>query len=191
MVFEREAREFLITSHFHVLISPKNITRIAHSKKSTLEYELDYDENLTRASRSNTGTYGLPRELFMEEFRFIVNSLPCALSTLQDCEVVGEFVHCLRILGVTRTRQVEEQDKEIFKLVDLAVDFLLDTEIQNGKCGEWVPRKRSTKAYDKYHAAYCGVVGLLDAPPPIPKDDNVLMKRWFMTLRARDNNNSE
>ena len=100
-------------------------------------------------------------------------------------------VHCLRILGVTRTKQVEEQDKEIFKLVDLAVDFLLDTEIQNGKCGEWVPRKRSTKAYDKYHAAYCGVVGLLDAPPPIPKDDNVLMKRWFMTLRARDNNDSE
>ena len=56
VVFEREAREFLITSHFYVLISPKNITRIAHSKKSTLEYELDYDENLTRASRSNTGT---------------------------------------------------------------------------------------------------------------------------------------
>ena len=136
---------------------------------------------------THTGTYGLPRELFMEEFRFIVNSLPCALSTLQDCEVVGEFVHCLRILGVTRTRQVEEQDKEIFKLVDLAVDFLLDTEIQNGKCGEWVPRKRSTKAYDKYHAAYCGVVGLLDAPPPIPNDGNVIMKRWFMTLRARDN----
>ena len=125
----------------------------------------------------------------MEEFRFIVNNLPCAVSTLQDCEVVGEFVHCLRILGVTRTNREEEQDREIFKLIDLAIDFLLDTEIRNGKRGEWVPRKRSTKAYDKYHAAYCGVVGLLDAPPPIPKDDNLLMKRWYMTKR-RDRNNA-
>ena len=41
MVFEREAREFLIILHFHV---------------STLEYKLGYDGNLTRASRSNKGT---------------------------------------------------------------------------------------------------------------------------------------
>ena len=40
----------------------KNIARIAHShckkitRKSILEHTLDYDEYLTRASRSNTGT---------------------------------------------------------------------------------------------------------------------------------------
>ena len=32
------------------------MTLIHTSKKSTLEYKLDYDENLTRASCSNTGT---------------------------------------------------------------------------------------------------------------------------------------
>ena len=44
--FERVAREFLIISHFHVSITSEEY----HSKKkSSLEYELDYDENLTRA----------------------------------------------------------------------------------------------------------------------------------------------
>ena len=62
VVFEREAREFQSFHIFMFQLSHKNITRIAHSyrkkvtRKSTLKYKLDYDENLTRASRSNTGT---------------------------------------------------------------------------------------------------------------------------------------
>ena len=56
VVFEREAREFLIISH----LRQRNITLIAltHTtrKNPTLEYKLDYDENLSRTSHSNTGT---------------------------------------------------------------------------------------------------------------------------------------
>ena len=50
----------------------KNMMRVAHSyrkkvtRKSTLEYKLDYDEHITRASRSNTGT---DFDLFLQ-FRF-------------------------------------------------------------------------------------------------------------------------
>jgi hypothetical protein len=123
----------------------------------------------------------------LEEFRFIVNNLPIALSTLKDCEIVGEFVHCLRILGVTRTKSKEEEEKAVSKIVDIAVDFLLDMEIRNGKCGQWVPNKRTTKAYDVYHAAYCGIVGLLDAPPPVPSSIElpVLMAKWYLNIRSK------
>ena len=57
-VFEREAREFLIISHFHVSIMSEEYhphrSLIPQKQKKILEYKLDYDENLTRASRSNT-----------------------------------------------------------------------------------------------------------------------------------------
>ena len=65
VVLEREAREFSIISHFHVSITSEEYhSHRAHSyrKKFTkknqrsLEYKLDYDENLTRASRTNIGT---------------------------------------------------------------------------------------------------------------------------------------
>ena len=66
VVLEREAREFFQSFLFFTFLlchsNNKNITRIAHlyrtntARKSTLGCELNYDENLTRASRSNTGT---------------------------------------------------------------------------------------------------------------------------------------
>ena len=60
----RSARIFII-SHFHVSIASEEYhphgslipQERNHSKNSTLEYKLDCDENLTRASRSNTGTW--------------------------------------------------------------------------------------------------------------------------------------
>jgi hypothetical protein len=39
------------------------------------------------------------------------------------------------------------------------VAFLLVAEHKRGQCGLWVPR--TAKAYNRYHAAYCGVVGLI------------------------------
>jgi hypothetical protein len=54
VVFEREAREFQLFSHFHIFmfqLRHKNITHIAHSchkeitRKATLECKCDYDEN--------------------------------------------------------------------------------------------------------------------------------------------------
>ena len=65
MVFEREAREFSLFTFLLCHSNYKNITRITHSyrkkitRKSTLECALDYDEYLTRASHSNTGTADL------------------------------------------------------------------------------------------------------------------------------------
>ena len=58
----REFQSFLFFTFLLCHSNHKNITRIAHSNrekitpKSTLECALDYDEYLTRASRSNTGT---------------------------------------------------------------------------------------------------------------------------------------
>ena len=65
VVFEREAREFQSFHTFMFQLRHKNMMRVAHSyrkkvtRKSTLEYKLDYDEHLTRASRSNTGTWNM------------------------------------------------------------------------------------------------------------------------------------
>ena len=65
VVFEREAREFQSFHTFMFQLRHMNMMRIAHSyrkkvtRKSTLEYKLDYDEHITRASRSNTGTWNM------------------------------------------------------------------------------------------------------------------------------------
>ena len=50
VVFEREAREFLIISHFHVSITSEEYN------KSTLEYKLNCNENSNTNQRLNTGT---------------------------------------------------------------------------------------------------------------------------------------
>ena len=81
VVFEREAREFrsfhffmfqlrdLFPSfHFFMFqlrdLNQKNITPThTATRKSTLERKVDYDENLIRASRSNTGITVTPRRV--------------------------------------------------------------------------------------------------------------------------------
>ena len=49
---------------------------------------------------SDYGYHPLTRELFAEEFLFILESLPIAMQQLDDAELVGEFLHCLNILQV-------------------------------------------------------------------------------------------
>ena len=56
VVFEREAREFLfIISLSHANRNARSKCTLGYTLKYTLEYTLEYYENLTRASRSNTG----------------------------------------------------------------------------------------------------------------------------------------
>ena len=61
-MFEREAREFQSFRTFVFQLRHENMMRVAHlyrkkvTRKSTLDYKLNYDEHLTRASRSNSGT---------------------------------------------------------------------------------------------------------------------------------------
>ena len=49
---------------------------------------------------SDYGSHPLTRELFAEEFIFILESIPIAVQQLDDPELVGEFLHCLNILQV-------------------------------------------------------------------------------------------
>ena len=49
---------------------------------------------------SDYGYHPLTRELFAEEFLFLLESLPIAMQQLDDAELVGEFLHCLHILQV-------------------------------------------------------------------------------------------
>ena len=49
---------------------------------------------------SDYGSHPLTRELFAEEFLFILDSIPVAMQRLDDPELVGEFLHCLSILQV-------------------------------------------------------------------------------------------
>ena len=93
----RSARISII-SFFMFLLCHSNYKNIAHSyrkkitQKSTLECTLDYDEYLTRASRSNTGTQGFTTEvrgwksrLFTasQEFRAGRSSLMSRLKTFE------------------------------------------------------------------------------------------------------------
>ena len=55
---------------------------------------------------SNWGAHQLPRAMFAEEFTMIVANLEQAMS-LDDAEIVGEFLHCLRILGASPQRDPE------------------------------------------------------------------------------------
>ena len=49
---------------------------------------------------SDWGQHALCRELFVEEFEFIINNLTKVRVSLKDPEIVGEFLHCLKILQV-------------------------------------------------------------------------------------------
>jgi hypothetical protein len=103
---------------------------------------------------SRWGAFTLERALFAEELAFLAANLD-TLIALDDPELVGEFAHSLRILGC------DEEDA----LVRRAVRFLLDK--QRGWGGGFVdPDEQSDEERDdsmfkkRYHAAYCGVIGL-------------------------------
>lgn len=53
---------------------------------------------------SDWGQHALRRALFAEEFVFFVTNFAAVLDTLKDPELVGEFMHCLRILQVRINR---------------------------------------------------------------------------------------
>ena len=53
---------------------------------------------------SDYGRHVLCREMFAEEFLFMLDSLPVAIQCLDDPEIVGEFLQCLKILQVTNKK---------------------------------------------------------------------------------------
>jgi hypothetical protein len=50
---------------------------------------------------SDWGQHALRRQLFAEEFEFLVTNFGTVLDVLKDAELVGEFLQCLRILQVS------------------------------------------------------------------------------------------
>mmetsp|Transcript_31529 Transcript_31529/g.40541 ORF Transcript_31529/g.40541 Transcript_31529/m.40541 type:complete len:984 (-) Transcript_31529:506-3457(-) len=103
---------------------------------------------------SNWGQHALRRELFAEEFEFILGNIKQVIR-LDDPELVGEFVQCLRILQVT-----EERDPDIWPLVQQCMAYLIETERKKGSKGLFV--STTCPLYSRYHASYCGAVGLID-----------------------------
>lgn len=86
-----------------------------------------------------------PSEPCLEEFTYITTNLPRALAH-EDVELVGEFLHCLRVLG---------------QLLDGKQQAL----VQRGRAllsrphdGLW--RSKRVSFYTKYHSAWCIAVGL-------------------------------
>ena len=116
---------------------------------------------------SDWGQHALRRELFSEEFSFIVSNMRLVTSELRDTEIVGEFLQCLRILQFT-----PESDPELVELVLLGVNFLIVEERERGSKGIWVTKREKgnsgqwgsgeERAYDRYHSSYCGAVALME-----------------------------
>lgn len=116
---------------------------------------------------SDWGQHTLRRELFSEEFSFIVSNMRLVTEELRDTEIVGEFLQCLRILQF-----VPEADPELVELVLLGVRFLLAEERERGCKGVWVTKREKgnsgqwgsgeERAYDRYHSSYCGAIALME-----------------------------
>lgn len=101
---------------------------------------------------SDWGRHMLQRELFEEELAFILSSLNQVIS-MQDPEIVGEFVQCLRILGFSRG------DSVVWPLIHAAMIFLSKLQEHSSGHGAW--SKPGETAYDRYHTAYCAAIGLM------------------------------
>lgn len=142
---------------------------------------------------SDWGRHTLRRELFEEELVFIASNLTQVLETskyttlrghrqvifMEDPELTGEFLQCLRILGVSRLDSTiwplihHVQIDAVFFMPPFsilflslttfnilqAMTYLLELERRHGGQGAW--SKRSDMPYDRYHTAYCATVGLM------------------------------
>jgi len=95
---------------------------------------------------SDWGRHVLERALFEEEF----------VISMDDPELTGEFLQCLRILGVSQNTRT--CSTRIWSLILQAMTYLLGVERRHGG-GMW--SKSSDGPYDRYHTTYCAIVGLL------------------------------
>jgi hypothetical protein len=108
---------------------------------------------------SDWGERNLRRELYLEEFKYIISSLVYALD-MADPELVGEFLHCLCILGYEpNDKYTNEHVAGLKELFLESTKFLIANERNYGESGTWT--LKSSVAYARYHAAWCGVVGLV------------------------------
>lgn len=81
---------------------------------------------------------------FVEERLFLRANMNVVVETLKDPELVGEFVHALRILGEDDWSHPMTQ----------GIVFLLETEEKGRFVEDGDPYRK------RYHAAFCGIAGL-------------------------------
>ena len=103
---------------------------------------------------SDWGQHALPRQLYAEEFEFIIRNMKFAIY-LDDPEIVGEFIQCLKIMQVT-----ERTDPLIWPLIVMGYKYLVAKEEKGGKKGMWVSDRETL--YNRYHSSYCAAIGILD-----------------------------
>lgn len=72
---------------------------------------------------------------------------------MEDPELTGEFIQCLRILGISQV------DSHVWPLIHHGMTYLLELERRRGCKGVW--SKRNDTPYDRYHTAYCATIGLM------------------------------
>lgn len=120
---------------------------------------------------SDWGQHPLSRQLFAEEFEFLVGNMDLAIR-LNDPELVGEFLQCLKILGME-----EWQDQDVWYVMTVGYEYLMKLEYSLQGMGRWIT---SRNAKDQYHTSYCASIGLLEhynfdllckqeLPLPIPR----------------------
>ena len=90
-----------------------------------------------------------PRTLFVEEYLFLMANMDVVIR-MDDAELVGEFLQALHILAVPHSSAVMQK----------GYHYLLSHERKGTMRGNWV--QSSAPFYQKYHAAYCGIIGLAE-----------------------------
>jgi hypothetical protein len=103
---------------------------------------------------SDWGQHLLPRQLFSEEFEFMISNMDLVIR-LDDPELVGEFLQSLKILQMD-----EWVDLDLWHVMDAGYSYLTDLEEKEGLQGRFMNGRRSVK--DRYHSSYCASVGLQD-----------------------------
>lgn len=81
---------------------------------------------------SDWGQHKLSRQLFSEEFEFMISNMELVIR-LDDPELVGEFLQCLKILGME-----EWADSELWFVIEAGYNYLMALEQQLGGQGKWL-----------------------------------------------------
>jgi hypothetical protein len=85
----------------------------------------------------------------VEEYLFLLSNMDVCIA-MQDAELVGELLQALHILDTPHSHPAMQK----------GYHFLLGAEKQGKMRGNWV--QTSASFYQKYHAAYTGIIGLAE-----------------------------
>lgn len=91
----------------------------------------------------------IPRSRYLEEILFLQSNMDVVIK-LKDPELVGEFLQALRILHTTDEHPSMKKGYQ----------YLLATEKWGSMAGNWMKLSASFK--QRYHTAYCGIIGIAD-----------------------------